>query len=134
MSDDSDYSVPCSCGGWLRYVDDVEQPHEHFPSHPDQAAPEEVKDAVVNVLLKFSTFVVMEDRLAGSPRTFGEWADEVLKAIRDTTEPDPDEKKAQTTLDKVRQYAKDREAYGRRGRTVHSARIASDLFNILGES
>ena len=35
------------------------------------------------------------------------------------------------TLQAVREYAKEREAYGRRGRTVHSARIATDLISIL---
>jgi hypothetical protein len=37
-----------------------------------------------------------------------------------------------TQLEAVRKYAEDRAAYGRRGRTVGSARIASDLFAILG--
>lgn len=36
------------------------------------------------------------------------------------------------TAAKVREYAEDRAAYGRRGRTVGSARIASDLFALLG--
>ncbi len=33
----------------------------------------------------------------------------------------------------VREYAKMRETYGKRGRTVHSSRIASDLFGIVGD-
>jgi len=39
---------------------------------------------------------------------------------------------ALAVIDKVRRYAEDRAAYGRAGRTVGSARIASDLFAIVG--
>ena len=41
--------------------------------------------------------------------------------------------KAEAKLAKVRAYAKEREEYARWGRTVHSARIASDLLAILDE-
>lgn len=34
-------------------------------------------------------------------------------------------------LDKIRAYAEERKAYGKRGRTVHSSRIATDLLRIL---
>ena len=64
-------------------------------------------------------------------------ADQVIAEVEDSlwlATHDDAAARQQVTLDKVRQYAKDREAYGKRGRTVHSARIASDLFNILGES
>ena len=56
-----------------------------------------------------------------------EWLDageerERLRAERDAL---------RAQLDRVRKYADDREHYGRRNRTVGSARIASDLFAIL---
>jgi len=38
---------------------------------------------------------------------------------------------AESKLEAVRKYAEDRSHYGRQGRTVHSSRIASDLFQIL---
>lgn len=38
------------------------------------------------------------------------------------------------TLNKVRKYAEEREAYGKTNRTVGSARIASDLFQIVGKN
>ena len=39
--------------------------------------------------------------------------------------------KAEAAVARVRSYAKDREAYGQRGRVVHSARIATDLLAIV---
>lgn len=33
MADDSDYMVPCECGGWLHYVMDIEQPHVHYTGY-----------------------------------------------------------------------------------------------------
>ena len=41
---------------------------------------------------------------------------------------------AEAKLAKVRAYAKEREAQGRYGRTVHSARIASDLLAIVDDT
>ena len=38
---------------------------------------------------------------------------------------------AQAVIAEVEQYARDREAYGKRGGTVPSARIATDLLGIL---
>jgi hypothetical protein len=40
---------------------------------------------------------------------------------------------AEAKLARIAEYAREREAYGKRGRTVHSARIASDLLAILNE-
>lgn len=39
----------------------------------------------------------------------------------------------EATVALVREYAKMRETYGKRGRSVHSSRIASDLFGIVGD-
>lgn len=39
----------------------------------------------------------------------------------------------EVTVAVVREYAKMRETYGKRGRTVHSSRVASDLFGIVGD-
>ena len=41
---------------------------------------------------------------------------------------------AEATIERVRAYAKEREAQGRYGRTVHSARIASDLLAIVDDT
>jgi len=38
---------------------------------------------------------------------------------------------AESKLEAVRKYAEDRSHYGKQKRTVHSSRIASDLFQIL---
>lgn len=56
-------------------------------------------------------------------------ADAIAAMYRDTMR---EKRAAEATLEKVRAYADERAANGRRGRQVHSARIASDLHDILG--
>lgn len=56
--------------------------------------------------------------------TLGEFAD-AIEALLEERE------SLRAQLDNIRKYADQRAAYGRAGRTVGSARIASDLFAML---
>lgn len=64
-------------------------------------------------------------RLPLGERITGTRAHDEAVALRGSLE------EAMSALERVRTYAKHREAYGARGRTVHSSRIASDLMAIL---
>lgn len=95
----------------------------HVQAERDQALADlaEVKES----------FGLLRDELA---KTRGERDDLVTAAIRQKGRANKaiiDRDQALATLKAVREYADEREAYGRRGRTVHSVRIASDLRRIL---
>lgn|GEM_PF-4585018 len=59
------------------------------------------------------------------------WIRERLSLVSRAVAAEAERDVLRAQLEGVRRYAEDREAYGRRGRTVGSARIASDLFRIL---
>lgn len=61
MADDSDYMVPCPCGGYLHYIFDVEQPHVH---HGAYASPS--PKALVDDMLQFDSY---EGRIARQAET-----------------------------------------------------------------